>query len=53
MNSSSIIVFGIFSALLLILSCVTLNAAKFYNEVEMSKDIHFVAQPKLILRDRN
>ena len=53
MSSGSIIIFGIFSAILLILSCITLNAAKFYNELEISTSTHLVSKPTLVLRDRN
>ena len=53
MTSSSIIIFGIFSAMLLIFSCITLNASKFYNELETGTSTHLVLKPKLVLRDRN
>ena len=54
MSSGSIIMFGILSGILLILSCITLNAARFYNELEMSSDTHLVSKPTtLVLRDRN
>ena len=53
MSSSSIIIFGVLSAILLIFSCITLNAARFYNELEMSSSTHLVSKPTLVLRDRN
>ena len=54
MSSSSIIIFGVFSAILLILSCITFNAARFYNELEkVPNTTHLVSKPTLILRDRN
>ena len=53
MSSSSIIIFGILSAILLILSCITLNAPKFYNELELNSGTHLVSKPTLVLRDRN
>ena len=53
MSSGSIIIFGIFSAILLIFSCLTLNAPKFYNELEMNTANHLVLKPTLVLRDRN
>ena len=52
MSSASIIVFGIFSAVLLILSCITFNASRFYNELEVS-NTNLVLKPTLVLRDRN
>ena len=53
MSSGSIIIFGILSAILLILSCITLNASRFYNELESSTSTHLVSKPTLVLRDRN
>ncbi|CAA6814844.1 MAG: Unknown protein [uncultured Sulfurovum sp.] len=53
MRSHSVIIFGFFSALLLILSCITLKASKFYNELEINTDTHLVLKPTLELRDRN
>lgn len=53
MSSSSIIIFGILSAILLIFSCITLNAASFYNELELSANSELVLKPTLVLRDRN
>jgi hypothetical protein len=53
MSSSSIIIFGIISAVLLILSFITLNATKFYNELEISTSTHLVLKPTVVLRDRN
>jgi len=53
MNSGSIIMFGVLSGILLILSCITLNAAKFYNELETSTRTHLVSKSTLVLRDRN
>lgn len=52
MDSGSIIIFGILSAILLILSCITLNASKFYNELEVSSNIRLDSKPTLVLRDR-
>jgi hypothetical protein len=53
MSSGSIIIFGIFSAVLLILSCITLNAASFYNELEISIHSPLVSKTTLVLRDRS
>ncbi len=53
MSSSSIIIFGILSAILLIFSCITLNASRFYNELEVGSSITLVSKPTLVLRDRN
>jgi len=54
MGSASIISFGIISAILLILSFLTLNAARFYVELESSTLIDLETdKPKLVLRDRS
>lgn len=53
MTSSSIIMFGILFAILLIFSCISLNAARFYNELEVSSYINLASKPKIVLRDRN
>lgn len=54
MSSGSIIIFGILSAILLILSCITFNASRFYNELEVTPiTTHLVSKPTVILRDRN
>ena len=53
MRNSSIIIFGILSALLLILSCISLNAPSFYNEIQMNTKTDLVSKRVLLLRDRN
>jgi hypothetical protein len=53
MDSGSIIIFGILSGILLIFSCIALNAPKFYNELVVNSDTHLVSKPTLVLRDRN
>jgi hypothetical protein len=53
MTRSSIIIFGILAAILLIFSCITLNAPKFYNELETTSSPQLLLKPQLVLRDRN
>ena len=53
MRTNSIIIFGLLSAILLIFSCIALNAPKFYNELELNTDTHLVSKARLVLRDRN
>jgi hypothetical protein len=54
MRSSSIIIFGILSAILLIFSCITLNASKFYNELAVSSSTaQLDSKPTVLLRDRS
>ncbi|CAA6811132.1 MAG: Unknown protein [uncultured Sulfurovum sp.] len=54
MRSSSIIIFGVFSAILLIISCVSFNVSRFYNELEVATPlINLNSKPTIILRDRS
>ena len=53
MRSSSIIIFGILSAFVLIFSCISLNIVTFYNELEVSASESLVLKPTLVLRDRS
>ena len=55
MNNTSMILFGTLSSLLLIFACITLNASKFYTELEVLDGISntLVVQPKIRLRDRS
>jgi len=57
MNTSSIIIFGILSAILLIFSCIVLQAAKLYPEFELKRNnttyTHTTLKDTLVLRDRN
>ena len=58
MGSSSIIIFGIFSAILLIFSCIVLQAPRLYSEFELnqgSTSVHTDTsqKPTIALRDRN
>jgi len=58
MSSSSIIIFGIFSAILLIFSCIVLQAPRLYSEFELNRctaSIHANTSFKhtIVLRDRN
>jgi len=57
MRSSSIIMFGIFSAILLIFSCIVLQAPKLYSEFELNRcsvamPVDSSFQQSIILRDR-
>lgn len=57
MSSSSIIMFGILFAMVLILFCITLNAPKFYNELELSNSNYLPLETTLtstiVLQDRS
>jgi len=57
MSINSIIIFGIFSAILLIFSCMILQAPKLYTEFELNRSTythtHTVLKHSLVLRDRN
>ena len=59
MSINSIIIFGIFSAILLIFSCIILQAPKLYTEFELNRSTyththtHTILKHTLILRDRN
>lgn len=55
MNNSSMILFGALSSLLLIFACITLNASKFYTELEVLHETSntLVVQPTIRLRDRS
>ncbi|CAA6800409.1 MAG: Unknown protein [uncultured Sulfurovum sp.] len=52
MKYGSVIIFGIVSATMLIISCVSLNVSKFYNELEFNSFITLDSKPTLVLRDR-
>ena len=52
MKSSTIILFGLLSEILLIFSCVLLNASKYYSEQELDREM-VPAKPTVALRDRN
>lgn len=57
MNISSIIVVGITLGTLLIVSCISLNASKYYNEVEINEmevvpSVELDIKSKIVLRDR-
>ena len=57
MSSSSIIMFGILFAMVLILFCITLNAPKFYNELEFGNSpfvpLETTLKSTVVLQDRN
>ncbi len=55
MRDSSMILFGTLFSVLLIFSCITLNASRFYTEMETNSklNIYLVAKPIMALRDRN
>jgi len=55
MSINSIIIFGVFSAILLIFSCIILQAPKLYTELNRSTytHTHTVLKNTLVLRDRN
>jgi len=48
----SIIVSGMVSAVLLIFSCISLNAARYYSELDLNDASSLVLKPTLVLRDR-
>jgi len=52
MNSRSIIMVGIALALLLMLSCISLNASKFYNQLEVAPRVELEVKSTIKLRDR-
>lgn len=52
MNISSIIVVGITLGTLLIVSCISLNASKYYNEMEVVPSVELDIKSKIVLRDR-
>jgi len=56
MTISSIVMFGIFSAMLLIFSCIILQAPKLYPEFELKRTNYthseVMLKDKLVLRDR-
>ncbi len=55
MTKSSLILFGTFSFLLLIFSCITLNAPRFYTEIQIPDEhivSHLERKPNVILRTR-
>lgn len=52
MTIGSIIIFGILSAILLVFSCILLNAPKFYNELSSNTNRELVLKPQMVLRDR-
>ena len=53
MRTSSIIIFGVFSAILLIFSCIILKAPRLYSEFEFKTSSHIALKHTLVLRDRN
>lgn len=52
MNIGSIIMVGITLGALLIVSCISLNASKYYNEMEVLPSVKLDIKPKVVLRDR-
>ena len=53
MNSSTIIIFGMIFSVLLIFSCISLNAGKYYSELGLENEDTFYAKPTIVLKDRN
>jgi len=58
MRSSSIIIFGISSAILLIFSCIVLQAPRLYSKFELNRSSRLVPthtsfNETLVLRDRH
>ncbi|CAA6813137.1 MAG: Unknown protein [uncultured Sulfurovum sp.] len=53
MHRSSIIIFGMVSSVWLIISCISLNVSKFYNELEVNLGTDLDTKPTTVLRDRN
>jgi hypothetical protein len=52
MSSSTVIIFGTFSAILLIMSCISLNASQYYSELGFDESHHLLTKPTIVLRDR-
>lgn len=52
MRIGSIVVSGMVSAVLLIFSCISLNAARYYSELDLNDELSLVLKPTLVLRDR-
>jgi len=52
MSISSIITFGIFSAILLIFSCIILQAPKLYPEFELKRSTYSYTPVQIMLKDR-
>jgi len=56
MTISSIVMFGIFSAMLLIFSCIILQAPELYPEFELKRSSYthseLILKDKLVLRNR-
>lgn len=53
MRSSTIILFGLFSAILMISLCISLNASKYYSELESEEVSRAIISRNITLRDRN
>ena len=52
MKVSSIIISGVFATVLLIFSCISLNAARYYSELGFNDEISLTLKPTIVLRDR-
>jgi len=51
-NVGSIIISGVFSAILLIFLCISLNAARYYSELGFKDEVSLHLKPTIVLRDR-
>jgi len=52
MSSGTVMVFGAFSSVLLVISCISLNAAEYYSELTMNESSQLLKKPTIVLRDR-
>jgi hypothetical protein len=52
MTMRSILLVGLSLAILLIFSCIILNASKYYHEFDLMPSVDLRSQPKIILHDR-
>lgn len=52
MNSRSVILVGISLGILLILSCITLNATVYYRDLALTPSIGMDVETEIVLRDR-
>jgi len=52
MNSAIVIIWGLLSTIILVGSCISLNAGDYYNRFVGGNISEYVVKPKLVLRDR-
>ena len=52
MSSGTVMVFGTFSSVLLVISCISINAAQYYSELTIKENSQLLRKPTIVLRDR-